>query len=516
MPSAAAQDVLQAILERRAAQKRREMAGVQDTPLSLPFSNRIASAFEAAQPVRQVDELSAPITLPFAARNQLGDWGPRMPNTLKALGPMIDPRTSPFSPAAVARLFMDPAGEAGRQVETGKQLVEPVTQFNDPNVDPVKQGADLGLAAMGGSSVVPAEANSLRMGIKAYHGSPHDFERFDSSKIGTGEGAQAYGHGLYFAEREGVAKEYRDTLSDAEWTVGGKPYDAKNPEHFAAAHLKEFASTDAAIKSLKRGIEHLRGINAEWAPPAIAQKQETLRLIKRGGLPTIDEKPLGKMYEVDIAADPEHFLDWDKPLSEQPEKVRRGYAQAVAGGDPIASELLDESPESLRMAGLFPNSSGAQAYNTLTQSRRRAWEKQHPGDVPASWEMAPWAQGASEQLREAGIPGIRYLDQGSRGAAPQAIAKLTDELLTVQGFAKAAKDPVQRAAFEKQAADLQSRISAARANEGLTSNYVVFDDRLISILRKYGLPISAAGLAALSQLHPQEAQAAQQQNLPRY
>jgi hypothetical protein len=42
-----------------------------------------------------------------------------------------------------------------------------------------------------------------------------------------------------------------------------------------------------------------------------------------------------------------------------------------------------------------------------------------------------------------------------------------------------------------------------------TSNYVVFDDKLISILKKYGLPISAAGLAALSQLHPQEAQAAQ-------
>src|SRR5258706_8248564 len=33
--------------------------------------------------------------------------------------------------------------------------------------------------------------------ITAYHGSPHDFDRFDLSRIGTGEGAQAYGHGLY-------------------------------------------------------------------------------------------------------------------------------------------------------------------------------------------------------------------------------------------------------------------------------------------------------------------------------
>jgi len=36
-------------------------------------------------------------------------------------------------------------------------------------------------------------------GITAWHGSPHKFDKFDSSKIGTGEGAQAYGHGLYLA-----------------------------------------------------------------------------------------------------------------------------------------------------------------------------------------------------------------------------------------------------------------------------------------------------------------------------
>ena len=46
------------------------------------------------------------------------------------------------------------------------------------------------------------------LAIKAYHGSPYDFERFDMSKIGTGEGAQAYGHGLYFAENhEPMARE---------------------------------------------------------------------------------------------------------------------------------------------------------------------------------------------------------------------------------------------------------------------------------------------------------------------
>ena len=40
----------------------------------------------------------------------------------------------------------------------------------------------------------------------------------------------------------------------------------------------------------------------------------------RGG----GKKPSGHMYEVDIAADPEAFLDWDKPLNEQAPAVRQG------------------------------------------------------------------------------------------------------------------------------------------------------------------------------------------------
>lgn len=45
-----------------------------------------------------------------------------------------------------------------------------------------------------------------------HHGTPHDFDKFDSEKIGSGEGNQAYGHGFYLAENPGVAKEYAKTL----------------------------------------------------------------------------------------------------------------------------------------------------------------------------------------------------------------------------------------------------------------------------------------------------------------
>ena len=44
-----------------------------------------------------------------------------------------------------------------------------------------------------------------RGGIDVYHSSPHDSTSSTLSKIGTGEGAQAYGHGLYFAENPAVS-----------------------------------------------------------------------------------------------------------------------------------------------------------------------------------------------------------------------------------------------------------------------------------------------------------------------
>lgn len=49
--------------------------------------------------------------------------------------------------------------------------------------------------------------------IAAGHASPHEFEKFSMDKIGTGEGAQAYGHGLYFGENPKVIDEYFDNFN---------------------------------------------------------------------------------------------------------------------------------------------------------------------------------------------------------------------------------------------------------------------------------------------------------------
>lgn len=77
----------------------------------------------------------------------------------------------------------------------------------------------------------PNEDDIMKM--VAWHGSPHVFDKFDLSKVGTGEGAQAYGYGLYFATSEDVADWYRDKLvrDNGEPTINGETYDAFIQKH---------------------------------------------------------------------------------------------------------------------------------------------------------------------------------------------------------------------------------------------------------------------------------------------
>lgn len=253
-------------------------------------------------------------------------------------------------------------------------------------------------------------------GIRAYHGSPHDFDRFDMSKIGTGEGAQAYGHGLYFAEREGVARSYRDALGGQK-LKDGTPFDELNPSHWAADAINRAGGDRAKAAQL---------VAADMTPDMKmydgGQYQRLLRakgmLERNEAVPDIGS---GKMYEVNIKAHPDDFLDWDKPLSQQSEKVKTGYLDALGKlGHPNPQKVMDSS---------FASSGGG------LENLLNAWSKYDRSK-------------ASGALNEAGIPGIRYLDQGSRAGG-----------------------------------------------EG-SRNLVVFDDKLIEILRKYGLLGMAGGAAA--------------------
>lgn len=288
--------------------------------------------------------------------------------------------------------------------------------------------------AEGGKPDPTAPEPADETGFDAYHGSPHDFDKFDVSKIGTGEGAQAYGHGLYFAQNEDVAKIYRDALSPSDALVGGKPYNAKDPEHFAAMSRSEYPDDATAIRNLQSGIAQYKKIKASWVPAAIAQHEDVISRIQRGGLPPVQEIPHGHLYHVRIKANPEHFLDWDKPLSEQHPAIRKAIASNY---DPVSVVPLGNGMSDLKVGkgtiGTFKDAeigdpvqkamshdprTGEMIYRALGErpiQKPVAFKHPMTGQEGVTNQVISGKSASAERLKQSGIPGVRYLDAGSRG-----------------------------------------------------------------------------------------------------
>src|SRR5262245_40279203 len=141
-------------------------------------------------------------------------------------------------------------------------------------------------------------------GIKAYHGSPYKFDKFDLSKIGTGEGAQAYGHGLYFAENPAVAAEYQKRLSPARGVLPER-FVKMSPDERGA--IMAHAFTDADPLTVARRAQYRSMPLRQETPETLAGLVEQIRDAARG-----------KMYEVNIRAHPWTLLDLDKRVAQQP------------------------------------------------------------------------------------------------------------------------------------------------------------------------------------------------------
>jgi hypothetical protein len=238
-------------------------------------------------------------------------------------------------------------------------------------------------AMRGGKQVGPVSQ------LDVYHGSPHKFDKFDASKIGTGEGAQAYGHGLYFAENPGVAQGYRDALQTTDTLLNGKKVFPIDP-NFSAASSISANGYDTALAMARRGAtEQFLTPEGRAHSAALAKQIEALKGAK------IKNAPSGSLYKVDLPdAQIAKFLDWDKPLSQQSwyrpvADVVKEYKGAGKGVDDYARLIAKANARGSEVTG-------RQLYEGMLSQFGGSQAK------------------VSEFMRDAGIPGIRYLDEGSR------------------------------------------------------------------------------------------------------
>lgn len=300
----------------------------------------------------------------------------------------------------------------------------------------------------------------------AWHGTPHNVDRFSSDKIGTGEGAQAYGYGLYFAGKREVAEWYRDKLANnvekKAVKIGGTTTDiAIGTPEFSAAHLIQQYGYGGAISTMQSSIR-----NSSPSRPDNFKRsdEEVLRILTeweaKGA--TIVTPSKGRLYAVELAPSEDEYLLWDRPLSEQSEKVQKAINDYFVG--------WYERPEQ----HITKDSTGGEIY-------RAAGDPQHPGDERTD------AKGVSTILTQYGIRGIKYRDGTSRNNpwSGQSIPSFEEWLEAHTG-----QDVIdivgtdKEADYDKQYDDFVAD-QKRRRDEATAFNYVIFNDQDVEITARF-------------------------------
>lgn len=239
-----------------------------------------------------------------------------------------------------------------------------------------------GLLYEGARMVSPSPTDLMSMARRVpiqelitYHGTPHRFEptpanplgEFEAAKIGTGEGAQAYGHGVYLAEDPSVANQYRVNLSydPEQMRIGNRQInDVYDSIQNAAARMpvdkanSEYEKLELLEKlMMNERISDVQSRAAEMSPA-------TRKWFEKEVAPSF--KTYGSLYTADLPDEMiDRMLDWDKPINKQSKYVKD--ALEAAGIDPMSSD-----------------------------------------------QAGPMARGQELLLQKFGIPGIKYFDEGSR------------------------------------------------------------------------------------------------------
>ena len=192
-----------------------------------------------------------------------------------------------------------------------------------------------------------------------YHGSPYVFDRFTLSHIGSGEGAQAHGWGLYFALSRAVAERYRemlkkDYLQEVEITYKGRPFSEfdeafmeevrKSSEEVPAANTLEeahrayeeslkrsqlFSNKRALLNDLTRDEKDpkkvLDSVRWKYSKEAIDwAEKDVVPYLKK-----VTKGPKSALYTVEIPDD-DVMLREETRISEQSEFIQEAVRKATA------------------------------------------------------------------------------------------------------------------------------------------------------------------------------------------
>lgn len=256
--------------------------------------------------------------------------------------------------------------------------------------------------------------------LDVYHGSPYRFpptERnplgeFDASKIGTGEGAQSYGYGIYTAENPSVAREYlieNNWFDTSKATYKGKPIDywydkAQRDQDLAIRTNNKQLLEDSNVR-----LGYWENIMTHTPPEKVlktvsdpdygwdkaTQYAKSIELDKFKGIPQT-----GAFYKADLPDEKiAKMLDYDLPLHQQPPEVQAAVEKIM--GLKVDKTKLNEFDDALLNA--------LQTDNTIIPK-----QPTNPMGYDLLRMLGKNDQEVARKLQELGVPGVRYFDAGSR------------------------------------------------------------------------------------------------------
>jgi hypothetical protein len=296
----------------------------------------------------------------------------------------------------------------------------------------------------------PGTAGVWTVLMTAWHGSPYDFNKFSKDKIGTGEGAQAYGYGLYFAGKREVAEYYKNILSKDSGFSYGSRTNLTRQEVFEIVSVRHnmldgiIRPAGVADRVMDDLINDKKQNNYPKNSERYEEYEDAWQRISWDG-------KTGRIYQVELAPTDDELLLWDKPLSEQSEKVQKAILEAI-----------DKATDKNRILQNKDRASGAFIYHSLV--------------IDLDTDKA-----VSDYLHSLGIRGIKYLDGTSRNRGPWIIVG-EDGKRTELGNEEVAREVYQR---EIDAGRKATLIEPEKAN----FNYVIFDESDIEVTEKYSVKI---------------------------
>jgi len=438
---------------------------------------------------------------------------------------------------AIAR-GIDQAGQAAeaRMAERG-----PITDRVMSGADPMEV-IDPALAAAG-KLVRPTKENPVTAvpptetepGIIAFHGSGADFDQFSLEKIGTGEGAQAYGYGLYFTDSEDIAKFYRDTISRRQDGIPQSVPDA--PENIAGELALDinfnkgvFGDTkqlqinsadpdyDFYIQTLDDNAVETTQSGAlktfEFRDGSIISLlNETMPVFNGKALDSVYTSDIQDVFGAEIADVAQRAKDMGIPgtLEELTDDVTTVLSQLGQG-------LSSKRDMSAAVESLAPSGQGAPSrfktiYNhfiepkstiettsTVTELGVKKGKMYKVGLEPKPEDMLDYDKSLREQPKFEKVLEPIYAEYGVAKTAD--IGTLFESIKNQRGIMP--KDLSKRLSdagipgIKYRAAGYRgSNVSDAAAKQ----NYVIFDDKAIKILEKYGIvgPVAITALGAAKQ-----------------